>query len=587
MATDPPQPQAERGLGLSPLEGVTLSVLVTLVGTELITYRFGDSNQGITIPILKRLMDRSLYPGDLMVATAEDFPTIFYRALAALLPGPGAIAPAFFALYVLSVAAALAGVYRIGRWCGGAPAGVLALLIAFPVRVGVANEALYRTQFSHSHVASAVVIWAIVWFLEGRRLLPLLVLSLAAYNHVLYSVYVLVPLLMVVLAEHRTVGTRRTLLRVAAGTVPLLPFVAWALGHRVPMTAAWLEELRLRSSHHSFPGEFGASLPAAACLIALGMLSTSRLSRERRLIIALFLAGVAVQFVLGTLFTEFIPLKMVLQYQPHRSWRFLMLLLYGLAATGVVTGWRAGGLSRLAALVTGVLLVDPRLEPLLPVAVFLQAAVGRPAAATWARLLAAGVLLGLGGWSLPQPPSELPSYGIADLLSGTFLFSAALAVVLVTGIQAGAPARRWLAAAAAAATFLWLAPHVYALKRPKWENNPWREVQDWVRENTAKDAVLVTPPMETGFRVFSERTIVGEWKDGTQQYFNDAFSKEWALRMEALGPEGYAKLDDEALMLIARRFRASYIVIPPRRPHPALREVYANRYYVVYAVPPR
>ena len=68
-----------------------------------------------------------------------------------------------------------------------------------------------------------------------------------------------------------------------------------------------------------------------------------------------------------------------------------MLILYGLAAAGVVAGWRAGGLARVAAAVDrGFILVNPQLEPLLPVAVFLQAAVGRPPAATWARLLAGG-----------------------------------------------------------------------------------------------------------------------------------------------------------------------------------------------------
>ena len=55
-----------------------------------------------------------------------------------------------------------------------------------------------------------------------------------------------------------------------------------------------------------------------------------------------------------------------------------MLILYGLAAAGVVAGWRAGGLARVAAVVTALILVNPQLEPLLPVAVFAQAAVGRP-----------------------------------------------------------------------------------------------------------------------------------------------------------------------------------------------------------------
>src|SRR5688572_30153163 len=110
------------------LEGATLALLLAIAGTIVTGYRFGDSNHGITVPILKRLMDPSLYPGDVMVATAEAFPTVFYRALGLVLPGTGAIPAAFFVLYVISIAATLAGAYRIGRWAGGEAAGVLCLL---------------------------------------------------------------------------------------------------------------------------------------------------------------------------------------------------------------------------------------------------------------------------------------------------------------------------------------------------------------------------------------------------------------------------------------------------------------------------
>ena len=144
-------------------------------------------------------MDASLYPGDVMVATAEKFPTRLLSARSAAAAGHR-LDPArvLRAATWSSIAATLAAAYRIGRWAGGpAAAAGSRCLFAFPVRIGLAGEALYRVAFSHSHVASALVIWAIVWFLEGRRLLPLLVLSLGAYNHLLYSAYMLVPLMLV------------------------------------------------------------------------------------------------------------------------------------------------------------------------------------------------------------------------------------------------------------------------------------------------------------------------------------------------------------------------------------------------------
>jgi hypothetical protein len=557
-------------------------VLLALAGTVLVGYRFGDSNHGITVPILKRMMDPSLFPGDVMVATGERFPTVFYRLLALVLPGTGAIPAAFFALYVLSIAATLAGAYRIGRWAGGPAAGAVALLFAFPVRIGLAGEALYRVAFSHSHVASALVIWAIVWFLEGRRLLPLLVLSLGAYNHVLYSLYVLVPMLLVVLDERRQTGTRRTAILFAAAVVPLLPIVGWSLAHSVPMTRQWLELLRMRSSLHSFPSAFTADLPAAAALLALATLTLSRLSEDRRRVVTWFLVGVALQFVLGTVFTELVPLKAVLQYQPHRSWRFLALLLQGIVAAGVVAGWREGGLARAIAAATAVVMFVPELTSLLPVVLVAQALAGRPAPAAWARFLAAAVLVGVDGWGDPRPEWGFAADLIPRVSTDAVLSAAALALLIAVGIERGGVARRLLAVVAAAGTVFWLGPDLYARARARWEQGAWRDAQNWVRLNTPRSAVVLTPPSETGFRVFSERTVVGEWKDGTQQYFDDAFVREWGARMEALGGEQFPQLSDEQLLSLARRYGASYIVLPVKGKHPGLADVYKNRSFVVY-----
>ena len=529
-------------------------------------------------------MDRTLYPGDVMVATAEGFPTIFYRALAFVLPGPDAIPAAFFLLYVVAIAATLAGAYRIGRWAGGPPAGLLCLLFAIPVRIGLAGEALYRVAFSHSHLASALTIWAIVWFLEGRRALPLLLLSLGAYNHLLYSVYVLVPMALVVLWEGvESRDRRRTGLLLALAVAPLLPLVIWTLSRGVPMTPEWLELLRLRSAHHSFPSFFGNDLPDAAALLALAVLAASRAPGDRKRLFALFLVGTALQFMLGTVFTEYWPMKAVLQYQPHRVWRFLVLLLRAMAAAGVVDGYRAGGLSRVAALATGVILFLPGLEGLLPLAVFAQAAVGRPLAAPWARLLAAGIVASSTGWDDRPLVNTLTNENIRLLLHPLVLAAAALGIMVAVARDARPRARQILTAAAAALALTSLLPYAYRVARVRWESGAWRAAQNWVRENTPRDAVLLTPPREAGFRVFSERTIVGEWKDGTQQYFDDAFVREWGARMEALGDE-YARLPDEQLLALAHRFGARYIVAPRRNRPRALPRVYDNGSFEIYAV---
>jgi hypothetical protein len=569
---------------LSLLEGATLSVLLALAGTIVTGYRFGDSNHGITVPILKRLMDHTLYPGDVMVATAEKFPTVFYRALGAVLPSTDAIPAAFFVLYIVAIAATLAGAYRIGRWAGGPWAGLLCLLLAIPVRIGLAGEALYRVAFSHSHLASALTLWAIVWFLEGRRALPLLVLSLGAYNHLLYSVYVLVPMALVVLWEAwERREWRQAVKLLALALVPLLPLVVWTMSRGVPMTPEWLALLRLRSSHHSFPSYFGHDLPEAAALLALAVLAISRADPDRKRLLALFLAGTALQFVLGTFFTEYWPVKAVLQYQPHRVWRFLLLLLRGMAAAGVVEGYRAGGLSRVSAAFTGLTLFLPGLEALLPLAVMTQAATSRPAAALWARVFAVALVASLTGWDDRELLNTLTNENIRLLMHPVVLSAMALGTIVAAARDTAPRTRQSLSTAAAVLTLIALWPYAYSVARVRWESGDWRDAQNWVRESTPRDAVLLTPPKEAGFRVFSERTIVAEWKDGTQQYFDDGFVRSWGARMEALGDE-YTRLPDDELVARARQFGAGYIVAPRRHRPRGLDKVYENGSFEIFRV---
>lgn len=575
---------------LSGVEGAALTLLLAVAGTIAVGYRFGDSNHGITVPILKRAMDPGLYPGDVMVATGETFPTVFYRLMALLLPGTGAIPAAFFVLYLASIAATLGAAWRIGRWAGGPPAAALALAFAFPVRIGLAGEALYRVAFSHSHVASALTLWAIVWFLEGRRLLPLLVLSLGAYNHLLYSAYVLVPMTLVVLWEHASLGAghrpadRPRLLRLlAAAVLPLVPIALWSVSRGTPMTGEWLELLKLRSAHHSFPSSFGSDLPAAAALLGLALLAVPALTTQGRTLFAFFLLGTAVQFVFGSLFTEAWPVKAVLQYQPHRVWRFLLVILYGVIATGAVRAWGQGVVGRVVAVVTAALVLVPGLEPYFPLALFLQAATGRPTREAWPRLAVVALLPFLRS-PIAVDYTYLPEM-LPRLLHEIVFTALALGLLVLVAREQSPRARTRLTLAAALLSVVVFVPYTFWRMTIRWEEGDWREVQDWARQATPKTAVFLTPPRESGFRVFSERTVVGEWKDGTQQYFDDAFVKEWGARMRALAVDRYPRLTDDQLVEIAGRYGATHVVLPARPRRRSMPLLYSNASFAVYAVP--
>lgn len=567
------------------VEGATLSLLASLASLTLIGYRFGDSNHGITVPILKRFIDPSLYPGDDLVATAERFPTIFYRTLAAVLPSTDAVPFAYFFLYVLSIALTYAAVYRMGVWASGdARVGALATLLAMPVRTGLAGESLYRVAFSHSHLASGLDLFAMALFLEGRRLAPILMLSLGVYNHALYSLYLLVPLTLTLLLEARTVPKRQTLIRLACAILPVLPFVAMAVSNGTPLTQEWVDLLKLRSAHHSFPSAFGDGLPDAVIWLFLGTIAATRTQVPTLRSLGIMVAATGLLFVLGTLFTEVWPMKAMLQFQPHRIWRFLSVLLLALMATDIALLWRRSSLSRIVAAFYFMSLFATGAEQLGPLVLIAVIALNDPKIPWWLRASAAVALATL---SWPDRTIEWTEYVLEFVrrIQNPAVFATLAAAFLVLSIRhvTSPSLRRGLEITAFLAVLGPLARDNYNRQRIRFEQGSFREAQNWARENTPKNAVFLTPPKEAGFRVFSERTIVGEWKDGTQQYFDDVFAREWGRRMDLLVAKEWGQFSTDEIVDLAHRFGANYIVGQGKRRN--LPVVFDGGSTVIYQVP--
>ena len=119
-----------------------------------------------------------------------------------------------------------------------------------------------------------------------------------------------------------------------------------------------------------------------------------------------------------------------------------------------------------------------------------------------------------------------------------------------------------------------------------------------MKGHTPADALILTPSGESGFRIFSERSIVGEWRDGTQLYFNAKFAGEWWDRMNTLQPglvldaekkglisggKGLDLLSDDQIIEIARKYKAGYVVLPGgEHDRRTLMKKYANAEWTIY-----
>jgi hypothetical protein len=126
---------------------------------------------------------------------------------------------------------------------------------------------------------------------------------------------------------------------------------------------------------------------------------------------------------------------------------------------------------------------------------------------------------------------------------------------------------RWEAPSVLLATGLvaaWLLPSLSAGSRRAVAGEPWYELQSWVRHHTPRNAVILTPPARAGFRVFSERTIVVEEKDGTQQFFDASFGFAWQQRLQHVNSltKRYQRFSLGVVEGIRQEYGVTHLVLP-------------------------
>jgi len=143
-----------------------------------------------------------------------------------------------------------------------------------------------------------------------------------------------------------------------------------------------------------------------------------------------------------------------------------------------------------------------------------------------------------------------------------------------------------------------IVPFQRKLKLDYYKKN-WKDVQQWVKNNSTLKDIFITPPYIGGFRIFSERSPVVEWIDGTQMAQDSNFSLTWWNRMKDFGyPLIYLyrfknwlgkflfynlRLREKDFLKIAQKYNASYLVTE-KDMNLNFKKVYENEFFRVYSL---
>lgn len=586
-----PEPRPAAGPFAWPAAWALLAcLLAALMLTWLNGYAFGDSNHTVQVPLVKSWAQGDLYSGDPLLWTRAGYATVVYPLIGRLLADTRLIEPSFFVLFLLTQTATLAAGAALARALfpnlpAAPPVAVFLMMAPLP---SLAAERGFVTRFAHTDVAFAVLLWALYCWLRQRPLRAALLVGLAFNLHGSYALHVALLLAGDVLLRPRDWDRRKLLRSALAGLVVALPTLIWALSSAEPMSNEWLRLVRLRSAHHSFPLHFAPETWGRyLAVLALGALSLRHgIENAQQQRLARLLLGLLPLLAAGVLFAECWPVKAVIQAQTFRSTRLLTCVVLLCAARLLVLAWRAGGPERLAVVLLGLGLVLPGYDWLLPAALllFLLCERARLSARLLAIVLALAGAVRWGGYALPDTLWTRTTASYLEIATDPLFTSWVLVLVLIRAAQAVARRRTQVLLGLGIVSFLVgvSIPAFYARLTRDLHDDAWVRLQLWARANTTPTSSFLTPPYLAGFRVFSERPVVGEWKDGTMQYFSEAFNREWYARMQALGggDERFDRLSAEELRALAQRYGARYLVVPARRVLPFQRLRRAEGYAV-------
>lgn len=115
---------------------------------------------------------------------------------------------------------------------------------------------------------------------------------------------------------------------------------------------------------------------------------------------------------------------------------------------------------------------------------------------------------------------------------------------------------------------------------PKKEDD-WIILQKWVNQNTDKYAKFLIPLDETGFRIFSARSIVGDAKDGAVVIYNPQYASYWSTLMT--DTSNYELLKDQDFLLLKKKYYFNYLITKTSQ-KVNLEIIYKNNSYILYKI---
>lgn len=610
---------------------------LVILGVYLLTnrYIYGWDDQHLEIPLLKHLIDPTLFQGDYYVdSLTKNFTSYLYPILSKLITVEQipniylflfAVSRYFLFFWWLKLWRLLAVRSQLGTGWERNTALIAVCCVIYGIVLGRTEEFLYRT-FSHQEFTLAIVFAAVYFFFKDRFILAAFLFGLAANFHALYALFPMVYMSFYLLFFHRERNVEYFLKTGSTFVISCLPFLVWTVFKALRVKAGvdihtfdeWIQ-LYLLACPQNFPF---AAQPLAVVLSNLGVLlkalnpfltlvslylynfyANDHFRQDRKIHAVSLCAAVLIGACFYFAYVR--PDRFVLDLNLIRNEQFLRFFLLGYL---VICATRMIQIKNLFwAILAGIVFITASRQDLLGAAplnmcialmIFLKTKSPHwQRTKAWMYTLSA-VLLALSVVQLMCVESkELSGLEWNNPLWLIIIpFTYAL-IVKVSGLT-----KRWRMLVIILPLFLMIVHYVnhhyqYVQVTTKgggfWQlQRNWEDMQRYVQKNTPKDAMLLVPyNMEMcGFRIQSERKILVSYRDCGIVGFDYMAAKQWQQRVADVNqfkvfvdPQMIAPAIVNALV----KYKVDYIVFM-RYYAPAdnevVRKIFENEVFALYQV---
>ncbi len=487
---------------------------LSLLAIVMHGYFFGVSDQEIFIPYILKLNNPDLFGNDLLFTQNSFGASVFYRVITILISQLG-LQGTFIIGYFIFQFIFFQALYRLALYLTKNQTMAIASLLPFllPKFIGGTANFTYDTFFGHRSVGIIFFVFYLTYLLKKNYTKAVIIASIGLWIHPL-SIIPNILLLPALIVSDKNIHRFKTLIHTCL--IFLLftaPFIYLSKSNVLNnfsnlFDEKWFSIIKSRDNYLFITTWSLTGWAALGLYLVPLVMFIKKLDKYMGYIVIKILIISLAIFIANAFILDVLRIPAIAQFQLVRS---IMPIAY------------------LGLILTSYFLFTKR---------FLQLVLG----------LFAFITLSINAF-------------MAFLVLTTIYFISTIAIIRQTTI---ALSSRIAYIALLAILILYFIGNGYGISKikdrlqfPKGKSD-WMDVQIWAKVNTRPQDVFLVPPDATGFRIFSERPIIGDIKDGAAVIYSPVYAKQWYKRMSKLSE--YPNLDKQHVKNLKSELSFDYMV---------------------------